>query len=74
MGDKVFEVELLPDEGLVMRFRPPRMRHMTGDACQHFRRAQREFLLAMRGLLDVAIEASAQRESARETSTKVEIQ
>ena len=56
MSDAMFEFERLPGEGFVFRFNPPRPSLLAPEPRSHLRAARKEVLLALRSLIDVAIE------------------
>lgn len=72
MAEKIFEIEHQPGEELVLRFKGPILSMMPEAARSHFRVAQKEALLALRSLLDVAIERAEKAEKPKQR-TKVEI-
>ncbi|MBI2906470.1 MAG: hypothetical protein HYX92_02310 [Chloroflexi bacterium] len=75
MVEKMIEVEHRPGEELVLRFRPPSMHLVPPEAKVHIKAAQKEFLLALRSLLDAAIECmdKADKPKAR-GRTKIEVE
>ena len=56
MSDSIFEVEYHPGEGVVLRFKPPKVRGLPDSTRQHLLIARKEMLLALRSMLDKAIE------------------
>ena len=56
MSDSVFEVEYHPGEEVVLRFKSPRFRGLPDSTKQHLLVARKEMLLALRSMLDRAIE------------------
>lgn len=75
MVERLVEVEYKPDEGLVLRFKPPRFRTIPESARGHIARAHKEVLLALRSSLDDAIEMVEEAErKAEKTRTKIEVQ
>lgn len=75
MDDKVFEVEHRPGEELVLRFRPPMIHIVPPEARTHIKAAEKEFLLALRSLLDAAIECIEKSEKPKaKERTKIEVQ
>lgn len=75
MNHSVFEVERHPDGEVVLHFRPI-LRGFPPTTSQHFLTAQREFLLGLRSMLDVAIEGTEQRQrrTVSKTKTKIDVQ
>ena len=64
MSYSLLEFERLPDDGFVVRVRAPRFLLVPAATRQHVRAAQKEMLLALRGLLDSAIECVEEKEKA----------
>ncbi len=56
MSDSVFEVEYHPGEEVVLRFKAPKFRGLPDSTRQHLLVARKEMLLALRSMLDRAIE------------------
>ena len=56
MSGSIFEVEYHPGEEVVLRFKPPRFRRLPDSTRQHLSVARKEMLLALRSMLDRAIE------------------
>ena len=56
MRDSIFEVEYHPGEEVVLRFKSPRFRGLPDSTKQHLLVARKEMLLALRSILDRAIE------------------
>ena len=56
MSDSVFEVEYHPGEEVVLRFKSPKFRWLPDSTKQHLLVARKEMLLALRSMLDRAIE------------------
>jgi len=74
MGERILEVEHEPGEELVVRFRPPKFGAVSGPARQHLLAAHKEMLLALRSLLDVAIEyADEAGKKKGKTRAKIEV-
>ena len=67
MVEKVFEIEYHPGEEIVLRFKGPILTVVPEETRGHFRTAHKEALLALRSLLDKAIERA---EEAEKTKTK----
>lgn len=75
MSDSIFEVEYRPGEEVVLRFRSPRLRGLPDSTRQHLLAGGREALLALRDILDRAIERSEKPEKAPSRKrTKVKVQ
>jgi len=74
-GRKPFEYEYRPGDELVLRFRRPVIDFIPCEARDHLMAAQKEFLLALRSLVDAAIsrmEEHERGETFRRTEIKVE--
>jgi hypothetical protein len=74
-GRKPFEYEYRPGDELVLRFRRPVLDLIPCEARDHLLTAQKEFLLALRSLVDAAIsrmEDHERGESIRRTEIKVD--
>jgi len=75
MAEKVFEVEYHPGEEIILRFKVPKLSVMPEATRSHFRTAHKEMLLALRSLLDKAIERAEEAEKTRaKKRTKIEVQ
>lgn len=79
MGGKVLEVEHQPGEEWVLHFKPPMLRLLPEEVRSHLYGARKEGLLALRSLLDHAIERIEEREKAKgkgktKGRTKIEIE
>jgi len=75
MSDSIFEVEHRPGEELVLRFKSPKFHGLSDSTRQHMLAAQKEILLTLRSVLDVAIERTEQSSEARKRKkTKIEVQ
>ena len=61
--DRLLEVEYRRGEEVVVHFRPHLLKRVPGSSAGHLRNANREFLLAIRSLLDGAIERMAPADS-----------
>lgn len=75
MSDSIFEVEHRPGEGLVLRFKWPKCEGLPDSTRQHLLTANKEMLLALRSVLDKAIEKTEETEKAKgRKKTKIEVQ
>ena len=75
MSDSIFEVEHRPNEEIVLRFKSPKFWGLSDSTRQHLLAAQKEMLLALRSMLDRAIERIEESEKAkRRKKTKIEVQ
>jgi len=75
MAERIFEIEYQPGEEVVLRFKVPALSIMPEATRSHFRVARKEVLLALRSLLDKAIERAEEAEKTRaKKRTKIEVQ
>ena len=74
MAEKLFEVEYHPGEEIILRFKVPRFSVVPEATRSHLRSAHKEILLALRSLLDKAIEqAEAVEKTKAKKRTKIEV-
>ena len=66
MSDRILEVEHKPGEEVVIRIRTAEFPPVPPQTRSHFRAAQKEGLLTLRSLIDVAIERMDKAESSKE--------
>lgn len=71
MGVKVFECECEPEGEVVFRFRKPELELLSPETRTHLLEARREFLMAMRSVIDAVLSGMEERE--KPTSRRVEI-
>ena len=75
MSDSIFELEHHPGEEIVLRFKSPKLRVLPEATRQHLSAASKEILLALRSILDRAIEkAEESGETKGKKRTKIEVQ
>ena len=75
MGERIFEIEYHPGEEIVLRFKVSVLSVMPEATRSHFRTAHKEILLALRSLLDRAIERAEKTEKTKtKKRTKIEVQ
>jgi len=75
MSDSIFEVEYHPGEEVVLRFKSPKFRGLPDSTRQHLSVARNEVLLALRSMLDRAIEkAEKSGETKGRKRTKIKVQ
>lgn len=75
MSDSLFEVEYRPGEEIVLRFKPPHFRGLSDPTRQHLSSARKEMLLALRSMLDRAIEKTEESSKTKgRKRTKIEVQ
>jgi hypothetical protein len=64
VAEKFFECEYSPEEGLCLRIRKPAIRAFSPEARGHLLEARRETLLALRSVVDAALECLEKKEGA----------
>ena len=75
MSDSIFEVEHHPGGETVLRLKSPRLWGLSDPTRQHLLAAQKEMLLALRSMLDKAIEKTEEFEKTKKRKkTKIEVQ
>ncbi len=75
MSDSIFEVEYHPGEEVVLHFKSLKLWGLPDSTRQHLLAARKEMLLALRSMLDRAIErAEKSGETERKKKTKIEVQ
>jgi len=75
MSDSIFEIEHHPGEEIVLRFKSPKFRVLPEPTRQHLSAARKEILLALRSMLDRAIETAEESEETKgRKRTKIEVQ
>ena len=73
MEDSFFEIEHRPGDAIVLRFRSPQLWGLPDSTRRHMRSASKEMLLAVRGVLDKAIE-KMEEPAPKRKRTKIEVQ
>ena len=74
MSDTIFEIEHRPGGELVLRFKAPQLQGLPESTKQHLRSAGKEILLALRNVLDTALEKAEESAGKREKrKTKIEV-
>lgn len=76
MSDGLFEIERHPDGVVVLRFKSPMLTGLLAEPTKrHVVAAQREVMLALRSMLDAAIEGAEQveRKATNKKKTKIEV-
>jgi len=75
MAERIFEIEHQPGEEVILRFKLPGLPFVPEATKGHFRMAHKEMLLALRSLLDRAIERAEEAEKTKtKKRTKIEVQ
>ena len=73
MMGKILEIEQQGEE-VILRFKRPSLSHLPEDTRSHLRIARKETLLAIRSLLDEAIEQTEKAEKGKQKKrTKIEV-
>jgi len=71
----MFEVEYHPGEKVVLRFKSPKFHGLPEPTKQHLLAARDELLLALRSMLDKAVERTEEAEKTkRRKRTKIKVQ
>ncbi len=65
MAEKFFECEYSPEEGFSLRIRRPALHALFPEARGHLLEARKETLLAVRSMVDMALERLEEKEGAR---------
>jgi hypothetical protein len=67
--------EQSPDEEFVLRIKPPKGKIIPDEAVSHMKAANKEMLLALRSLIDAAIEKQEEAEKKKgKRRTKIEVE
>lgn len=75
MSEKILEVEHGPGEELVVRISPPKLGMLSDETKEHILTARKEMLLAIRGVIDAAIQYTENQEKAKgKGRKKIEVQ
>jgi len=74
MDERFFDVEIRPGEEIVLHFRPGKLPWLPPEAKNHVHEAQKEMLLALRSLIDRAIERVEEKEKPTTNRTKINIE
>lgn len=73
MARRLIEISYEPEEGLTIQVKPHGLHLLPGPARQHLLEARKEFLLALRSLLDRAISRVEEKKEAAQRIRKVEV-
>ena len=73
MSESVIEIEGRPGEGFVLRIKPMAFSILPAETRSHVRAARKEMLLALRSILDQAIEHIDKAETPAPARTKIEV-
>ena len=75
MSDSIFEVEHRPGEEVVLRFKSPKFQMLPDTTREHLLAARKEALLALRSMLDRAIERTEEPSKTKgRKRAKIEVQ
>ena len=75
MSDSIFEVQYHPKEEIVLRFKSPGFHGLPEPTRQHLLSARKEMLLALRSMIDGAIEKTEERAKPKgKKRTKIDVQ
>ena len=75
MSDSIFEVEHRPGEEVVLRFKSPKLRGLPDSTWEHLLAARKEMLLALRSMLDRAMEKMEEPKADKgKRRTKIKVQ
>ena len=75
MAERIFEIEYQPGEEVILHFKAPGLSIMPEATRGHLKLAHKEMLLALRSLLDGAIERAEKAEKTKpKKRTKIEVQ
>ena len=75
MSDSFFEVEYRPGKEVILRFKSPSVRVLSDTTKEHLSASGREMLLALRSMLDKAIEGTEESSKSKgRKKTKIEVQ
>lgn len=69
----MFEVNCNRDEGLTIKLRPRRMGLLPDSTVGHLRAANKELLLALRSVIDSAIEYTEQAEAGARRPRRIQV-
>lgn len=75
MGEKIFEVERVSEEEIILRLRTEKLKLLPDPTKAHLRIAGRELLLALRTLVDATAESlERKKEEKGKKRTKIEVE
>ena len=73
MSDSLFEMEYHPGEEVVLRFKYPKMNLLPKETKGHLATARKEILLALRDMLNAAVEKTPEKPSPPKRKRKIEV-
>ena len=71
--ERILDFERMDDGTYALYFRPPKVDVLPQESREHFREAQRELLLAFRGLVDAAIQRGEEQEKQSRGARRIEV-
>ena len=75
MSGSIFEIEHRPSGEIILRFKSPKFWGLSDSTKEHITAVQKEILLALRSMLDKAIEGTEEsKKPKRGSKTKIEVQ
>jgi hypothetical protein len=74
VAEKFFECEYSPEEGFSLRIRRPALRALFPEAQGHLLEARKETLLALRSMVEAALERLEKKEGARSRRRRIEVE
>ncbi len=75
MSDSIFEIEYRPGGEIVLRIKSPKSWKLSDSTMQHLTTVQKEILLAVRGMIDKAIEITEEFEKPKgKKKTRINVQ
>ena len=73
MSDSLFELEYHPGEEVVLRFKYPKMNLLPEETKGHLATARKEILMALRDILNAAVEKAPGKEQPAKRKRKIEV-
>ncbi len=73
MAPRLAEISYSPEEGLTLRFRPTGLELLPESTRTHLRAANKELLLALRGVIDRAIEGTEHRQGEARRPRRIQV-
>lgn len=74
MAPRLAEISYNPEEGLILRLKPKSLELLPESTRTHLRAANKEFLLALRGFIDQAIERTEKGEESGRRARRINVQ
>ena len=74
MSKGSIEWEYDPDDGLVLRIRPIFRKLLSEEARAHLKESRKEMLIALRNLIDAAIQKMDEKGKATKARTKIKVE